>query len=264
MNLAVNARDAMPDGRQAHASRPPTSSSTTRYARQPRAARRRAARAAGGERHRRRHGRRRRRRASSSPSSRPRSRARAPASASRPSTASSSRAAATSGSTASPAAARPSRSTSPRADGEPAEPGAVAAHRRRSRGTETILLVEDEPEVRSVCARRPRSATATRVLEAGRRRRGARASCERARGPIHLLLTDVVMPAMSGRELARRACARASGHRGCSTCPATPTTPSSATASLEAGVAFLQKPFTPTALLRKVREVLDAPTAAGT
>ena len=71
---------------------------------------------------------------------------------------------------------------------------------RRARGTETILLVEDDDGVR---ARRARilAARATRVLEACD---GAEALALAAghAGPIHLVLTDVVMPQMSGPEIA--------------------------------------------------------------
>jgi len=121
-------------------------------------------------------------------------------------------------------------------------------------GTETILLVEDEVNVReltrTVLAGRGYSVMATETPEDAER------VCESNPSEIHLLLTDVVMPGISGRELAKRLTSRypkmrvlyMSGytfniiaHGG----------------MLEDGVAFLQKPFTPTALAEKVREVLD-------
>ena len=117
------------------------------------------------------------------------------------------------------------------------------------------MVVEDDDGVREL-VRLMLEANGYEVLAVARRRRG-RARVHRARG-VDLLLTDVVMPEVSGSRAgraARRARARACG--SCS-CRATPTRPSTATAMLGASAAFLEKPFTERALARKVREVLDA------
>jgi signal transduction histidine kinase len=123
------------------------------------------------------------------------------------------------------------------------------------RGSETILLVEDEDVVRGL-ARKILEQAGYDVLDA---RGGDEAIrlCHELPGPIHLLLTDVVMPERSGREIAEclaklRPSTRVlymSGytddaivHHGV----------------LDSDVEFIQKPFTPVALARKVREVLDA------
>jgi PAS domain S-box-containing protein len=128
------------------------------------------------------------------------------------------------------------------------EPGSVT-------GTETILLAEDDPTLRPL-AKGVLARLGYRVLEA-ENAAVALAIAGEHDGAIHLLVADVVMPGASGRELARRLAESrpdtkvlyVSGytddaivHHGI----------------LEPGLTFLQKPFTPAALAKKVREVLDA------
>jgi two-component system cell cycle sensor histidine kinase/response regulator CckA len=123
------------------------------------------------------------------------------------------------------------------------------------RGTETILLVEDDDQVRAV-ARGILGRNGYDVIEA-RNAGEALLHSERHPGLIHLLLTDVVMPQMSGPELAKRlASARPlmkllcmSGYTDDSIVRH---------GVLEARMAYVQKPITPETLTRKVREVLDA------
>ena len=122
------------------------------------------------------------------------------------------------------------------------------------RGDETILVVEDNDEVREVAVR-ILSGQGYTVLEASQGL-DAFLICTEHDGPIHLLLTDVVMPKMSGRELAETLMSirprikvlymsgytdNAIVHHGV----------------LETGMNFIQKPFAVDTLARKVREVLD-------
>ncbi len=121
-------------------------------------------------------------------------------------------------------------------------------------GRETILLVEDEPAVRGLVHEALRLHGYT-VLVA---RHGIEALLTGAKhmGPIHLLLTDVVMPQMSGPEVAERLTAvrpdlkvlYMSGY---------PDHPVFSQGGVKRETAFLQKPFTPNVLTSKVREVLD-------
>ncbi|MBI5086134.1 MAG: response regulator [Acidobacteria bacterium] len=123
-------------------------------------------------------------------------------------------------------------------------------------GDETVLVVEDEDAVRNL-AKAILTARGYRVLEAAN---GEQAHWEARRheGEIHLLLTDIVMPGMNGRVLSQQMLAMRpelrvvlmSGyaedvvaHRGV----------------LAQGVRFLQKPFTPDELAAAVRQALDAP-----
>jgi nitrogen-specific signal transduction histidine kinase/ActR/RegA family two-component response regulator len=124
------------------------------------------------------------------------------------------------------------------------------------RGTETVLLVEDQEEVRQV-AREILSRLGYEVLEAPN---GAEALqlCERHPRPIDLLLTDVVMPQMSGRELAERV---APGRPDMRVLFMSGYTEDAILQHgiLDEGLAFLQKPLVPDRLARRVREVLDVP-----
>ena len=123
-------------------------------------------------------------------------------------------------------------------------------------GKETVLVVEDEEGVREL-VRDILEASGYKVLEAAHGA-GALEIVERHAGPIHLLVSDVVMPEMSGRDLAQQLAVRcpdtkvlfmsgytdhAVAHRGV----------------LDPEMEFLQKPFTAATFTGKVRELLDAP-----
>jgi PAS domain S-box-containing protein len=132
----------------------------------------------------------------------------------------------------------------------------VAASPESPRGGGTILLVEDEDPVRDLVLEILEGEGYT-VL-AARDPGAALLVAERHRGPIHLLLTDVVMPHMSGRRLAEQLAPlrpemkvvyisgyadEAIGDHGV----------------VEEGTAFIPKPFTPDGLIAKIRGVLDGP-----
>jgi PAS domain S-box-containing protein len=123
-------------------------------------------------------------------------------------------------------------------------------------GRETILLVEDEPELREL-TRTVLAARGYNVIEAMSAEGAERLASDRRGGAkIHLLLTDVIMPGVSGRELAKRVVARQPSVRVLYMSGYTYNVIAE-NGTLEHGVAFLQKPFTPSALVEKVREVLD-------
>jgi two-component system cell cycle sensor histidine kinase/response regulator CckA len=121
-------------------------------------------------------------------------------------------------------------------------------------GQETVLLVEDATPVRSL-ARKSLEARGYRVLDAADGA-AALAVASAHGGAIDLLVTDVVMPGMSGRELAERL---APGRPRMKVLYTSGYTDDAMVRQgvLTAGVAFLQKPFVPDVLARKVREVLD-------
>jgi two-component system cell cycle sensor histidine kinase/response regulator CckA len=122
-------------------------------------------------------------------------------------------------------------------------------------GSETILLVEDEPQIRQM-AFEFLSERGYNVLMSSDGI-AALGMLEQDQQPIHLILTDVVMPQMSGRELAERLVILKpeskvlymSGYTNDAIINH---------GVLDAGTWFIQKPFSPEALARKVREVLDS------
>jgi len=142
----------------------------------------------------------------------------------------------------------------PRVDEPVTHPEPRAAPPPVHPGDETVLLVEDEPEVRSLVQRILKTQGYTVVTAANPDE--ALAVAREFKGTIQVMVTDVVMPGMSGLQLAERLMPTrpnmrvlfvsgythdAIGHQGV----------------LDPGTAFLQKPFTPNALARKVREVLE-------
>jgi two-component system cell cycle sensor histidine kinase/response regulator CckA len=142
----------------------------------------------------------------------------------------------------------------PRVD-EPAEtPQTIKKQTGARKGTETILLVEDEPAVREL-TRMVLAAQGYSVVEALNSEDAERLS-ETHGTQIHLLLTDVVMPGLSGRELARRITARHPKMKVLYMSGYTQNVIAGG-GTLETGIAFLQKPFAPATLVEKVRDVLD-------
>jgi two-component system cell cycle sensor histidine kinase/response regulator CckA len=137
-----------------------------------------------------------------------------------------------------------------------AAPGAAALDAPAARGTETVLLVEDAAAVRAV-TKQALGRHGYTVLEAPNGEAALRLA-QKHRGPIHLLLTDVVMPALSGRQLAEQLAALRPDMR---VLYASGYTDDAVVRHgiVEAKAAYLQKPFTPDTLARKVRAVLDAP-----
>ena len=153
----------------------------------------------------------------------------------------------------------PGRGTSfkvylPRVD-EAAEPTVARPATEPRRGAETVLVVEDAASVRMV-TRQALERYSYTVLEAPNGETALRLAAKH-HGPIQLLLTDVVMPGLSGRQLAEQLSRlrpemkvlyvsgyadNAIVHHGI----------------LDSGVAYLQKPFAPESLARRVRDVLDA------
>jgi CheY-like chemotaxis protein len=152
----------------------------------------------------------------------------------------------------------PNRGTSvkvylPRID-QPVSVEAEGQRRTVARGSETILLVEDDEMVRTL-VRETLLREGYRILDAPGPIEAKRIS-DNHKHPIHLMITDVVMPKVSGRELAEQLSHRRPEMKVLYMSGYTDNAVLS-NGILEKDIAFLQKPFTPAALTEKVREVLE-------
>lgn len=143
----------------------------------------------------------------------------------------------------------------PRA-GELEKAPAEAAEKRSWRGDETVLLVEDEAQILNL-GRRILQQQGYTVLAARLPEEALKLARQYA-APIHLLVTDVVMPGMNGRELREKVAALKPGLR-CLFMSGYTANVIAHQGVLEQGIHFLQKPFTNDTLARSIREVLDAP-----
>ena len=147
----------------------------------------------------------------------------------------------------------------PRLDEVSEGPSTAQAAPRAQRGTETILIVEDEEAVRELI-QTVLTEKGFDVIPSLDPQHAEKIAAEFG-GEIHLLLTDMVMPGMSGRELAERISAKRRDIRVLFMSGYTDNVITSG-GMLQEGLAFLQKPFSPGALVQKVREVLNQTTAA--
>ncbi len=141
----------------------------------------------------------------------------------------------------------------PRVDDLMEELRAKEIQEEMPRGTETILVVEDEEPLRRLAVRVLQD-QGYRVLDAAQGN-DALLLLKRHPGLTHLVITDLIMPGMSGPELSRRIKAI---HAGIKVLYMSGYAPNAFVNHdlLEKGMSYIQKPFTSDALLRKVREVL--------
>jgi PAS domain S-box-containing protein len=144
----------------------------------------------------------------------------------------------------------------PRAEEQSPAPGPDPGPPAAPRGSETVLLAEDDTAVRAL-ARQVLRSSGYSVLEADDGAEALRLAGEHLR-PIHLLVSDLVMPGVGGRDLARRLAVL---HPETKVLFMSGYTDDAVVRHgvLEAEVAFLPKPFAPSTLAQKVREVLDSP-----
>lgn len=148
----------------------------------------------------------------------------------------------------------------PRVDKPASPPKRAAARKQRSGGAKTVLLVEDTIQVRQMVRLFLQRAGYT-VLEASNGFEALQVA-KQSKQPIHMLLTDVIMPEMNGPDLAARLAEDRKNLKvlymsGYSNHPVVQES------VLKSGASFIAKPFAPEALLQKVREVFDTPAKVG-
>jgi len=144
----------------------------------------------------------------------------------------------------------------PRVEAPVESPAPAHEPQRSLTGTETILLAEDDDQLRRL-AKGLLDRLGYAVIAAANTEE-ATALAREYRDPIHLLLTDVVMPGESGRQLANRLAELRPEMRVLYMSGYTDAAIVNH-GMLEAGLNYLQKPFTPAGLARRVRDVLDGP-----
>ena len=140
----------------------------------------------------------------------------------------------------------------------PAGAPALEPHAPSGASSECIFLVEDDPAIRRVTTRTLRSKGFT-VIEAGSAEDALTISAEQLQG-VDVLVTDVVLPGLNGAELAAALAARKPGLQVLFVSGYTENAISQH-GVLDPGVEFLQKPFTPRMLAQRLRQILDQPSA---
>ena len=139
----------------------------------------------------------------------------------------------------------------------PTDPASVGSSSEMPRGTETVLLVEDDTAVRNLAAR-VLSDQGYTVLKASNGAEALQIAESMSIPQIDLLLTDVIMPIMGGKEIADRLTAMRPDLKVLFTSGYTDDT-IARQGILKPGTEFTHKPFSPLELAKKVREVLDGP-----
>ena len=128
------------------------------------------------------------------------------------------------------------------------------------RGTETVMVAEDEPIIRE-CLVETLSQLGYHVIQVADGQEGLDAFKNESTGPIDLLVTDIVMPRLTGKELAH-CVGTLSPNTRVIFCSGYPEKLATQNGMISRTIPFLQKPITSRTLASKVREVLDVPAPA--